>query len=854
MKKNKLLNLILRGSGGVSYEERDHESSQTPPEPVRQSSRQSNRNKKNKSRPPPVVVSQLRQPVERSTSWKFTNDQPVDSYTTINSSPSILDAIRDEQEKLDDDSTCGTLIEKSQSWSGDKLLQDLADESAISKNKTTGSLPKFDKRNQSIFIQETFKQRGLNGRKSHEGSTRGSEFGDESNQSSIYDHLHYPSFNDQDSQGTIENYALTCLDSGDNTSTQGSYNKLHGSRLSVLSANQRSSRKPSPRRSPQSNNSFCADETNYESRQIENYFGVPTISVSSSAPLTTFNNGVVATHISSAFDSPRISPAHTPLIPSLGTRSPRCRSPSARSPTIQSPTTELVRPSSRTSSHSPSRHSSRMSSRRSSRSPVRNGRPQSSERWYDREHSTFMPPNDRNISINHNKMRQPSREATRNVWNAQPPWQQSQNHDLPANDRMVLSKSISWQQHALRGHHEGFSSFMGRPHTIITRQDNVPNPVFSKSKSWQQHDRDPIIDPIQRQYNIHDRRAPRSPRHNVVSKEFSFPSQPIQNNARMIFHDERQSSFPVKHLLPGSKGLDYRDYDALETQKTIRAREQQRLEQKRQEQLRKEQIQREQYIQEKLRNEKQKYDGDYYNQYNQNQYLGDHHPPISKEPSLSKHLVQCNYNQNQLNRQRSGSQKSNKSSNFDDQVYHPPKEFMNQQNNRQVENSMVDSRQERTNFRKNESHYAPPMKSASLMSSEELLNTLKRQLALSSPPKTSRSKSVEAGRAAVEMGDHTMNRGSIAAMGSSIPTGLLSPALQALVAEKRARLKRSNFVFSGTGTTRASQPPLREASQPPSLLPNWKISASPSTRCTVEFFSFFNHEWPHFFLNVFLYT
>lgn len=100
-----------------------------------------------------------------------------------------------------------------------------------------------------------------------------------------------------------------------------------------------------------------------------------------------------------------------------------------------------------------------------------------------------------------------------------------------------------------------------------------------------------------------------------------------------------------------------------------------------------------------------------------------------------------------------------------------------------------------------------PVKASSLMTSQELLQTLKRQLALSSPTRTSRSKSLEAGRAAAAMSSQS-SREEMAAMAKEITTGReltneglerLSPALMALVAEKRARLKRSTGAFSGSG-------------------------------------------------------
>ncbi|XP_063844799.1 disks large homolog 5-like isoform X5 [Scylla paramamosain] len=110
-------------------------------------------------------------------------------------------------------------------------------------------------------------------------------------------------------------------------------------------------------------------------------------------------------------------------------------------------------------------------------------------------------------------------------------------------------------------------------------------------------------------------------------------------------------------------------------------------------------------------------------------------------------------------------------------------------------------------------HHAGPVKSSSLMTSQELLNTLKRQLALSSPTRTTRSKSLEAGRAAAAAG---IDIGPEETGGESGPEqGLdtLSPALLALVAEKRARLKRCTGAFSGSGGGRVAV--LRQVTAPP---------------------------------------
>ncbi|XP_042204892.1 disks large homolog 5-like isoform X3 [Homarus americanus] len=114
----------------------------------------------------------------------------------------------------------------------------------------------------------------------------------------------------------------------------------------------------------------------------------------------------------------------------------------------------------------------------------------------------------------------------------------------------------------------------------------------------------------------------------------------------------------------------------------------------------------------------------------------------------------------------------------------------------------------------NHSSRPGPVKSSSLMTSQELLNTLKRQLALSSPTRTTRSKSMEAGRAAAAL---SAESGRDEAGGREVTdegiTDRLSPALLALVAEKRERLKRSTGAFSGSGGGRVAV--LRQVTAPP---------------------------------------
>ncbi|XP_069186254.1 disks large homolog 5 isoform X4 [Procambarus clarkii] len=114
----------------------------------------------------------------------------------------------------------------------------------------------------------------------------------------------------------------------------------------------------------------------------------------------------------------------------------------------------------------------------------------------------------------------------------------------------------------------------------------------------------------------------------------------------------------------------------------------------------------------------------------------------------------------------------------------------------------------------NHNSHAGPVKSSSLMTSQELLNTLKRQLALSSPTRTTRSKSLEAGRAAAALGgEGGRDDGGGREVSDEGLADSLSPALLALVAEKRARLKRSTGAFSGSGGGRVAV--LRQVTAPP---------------------------------------
>lgn len=890
MKKSKLLNLILRGGGGGGTNNNSEDSNaikggsdpgfldQLPPEPgvlVRQTPRQSPR-RKNRDRPPPAVVPQLRQPVERSTSWKYTNDQSPETFT-VNSSPSILDAIRTEQEKLSASEPQAVLIEKSQSWSGDRPLESATDSGSsrggTNNNSRAGSASRASSRTGTLTAgRSSIRDRSIVTGGSRTGSRVGSDHGGDSTPSSIYDHDHYTTYTDADGYENVELSSPQRNDSGDNSSSHGSGSRLHGSRLSVKGSTRRS-RRPSPRRSPLAGEINTIIDLNGVSRAGSVHGTVPSISLSTSSPLPIRPSQRASPQRSpsrSQQRSPHRSPNRTPSNRSPASHSPNRRSPS-RSPTRHSPIIEIPRPSSRSSSHSPSRASSRMGSRRSSRSPNRSSRPTSSERWHERDdRGSPLNANNRSMSCEGEQQQQHLRgNLPRPLWKTRS-WQQPRNQEIPVHqDRTALSKSISWQQQNVRPPNEVRRNPVSRSHSIITRQEALPAQlhVFTKSRSWQQsHEPEPVPEPLSRTYTVHERRAPRrsssrlappQSRGSSVSPARSpMTAQTPQGNTRsgMYYPDERQS-YPPQHISQLNQSsyaspvinttngpsdyVELRDYEILERQQSIRAAEQYRLEQQRQEHIRQEQ-----YIREKLRTEKQKYQNDHH-RYTQDQYVRRQlNAPFSQQLSFSHAYSQPNYSQTGgiqsqilLQRQRSGSQRNKTQSNIEEKVYHPPREFMNQNTLHDEYASLRDvlpknvhrEREPDHHDNHHDHHHAPPIKSASLMSSVELLNTLKRQLALSSPSKTGRSKSVEAGRAAAEMAsndsinDEHTELSSIT-IGSSLPTGRLSPALQALVAEKRARLKRSTVAFSGSGGRMRF-----------GIL---RTIASPATRCTVDLLSF----------------
>ncbi|XP_068228466.1 disks large homolog 5 isoform X3 [Palaemon carinicauda] len=481
MKKSKLFSRLLRGSSGGSTK---GPSGGGPPElgeagvapnPVVAARSSSGRRRETVSVSAPTSTTTARDPslfhqqggqappragVERSSSWKYTHDHTPDSFS-INSSPSILDGRSGTGSHRGADE--GQTIEKSQSWSGDRLL-DCATDSGSSRGGTNnssraGSGSRAGSRTGTS--SRSSRERGVMGGPpslpassragsragSATASRAGSDRGD-STPSSVYDH---PIDNSRGvSQTDADGYENVELpspqrDSGDSSSDQGSGHQ-HGSRLSVKSSGRRS-RRPSPRRQG------ILTKSQQESTESRGTRGsvrgtVPSISLSTSSPVPPPKAAVSRSPSRKSRRSPSRSPNRPP------SRSPS-RSDSRR------------RDSQNASSRSPSRAPSRSPSRGPSGSPVR-ALSRSPSRLQSRASSAIDPwtrmpgvqepaqiqingeahlgAGTRSMSYEEGRMcvRSPGPPP---LWKARS-WQQySINNSTPQSERArQLAKSRSWQQ------------------------------------------------------------------------------------------------------------------------------------------------------------------------------------------------------------------------------------------------------------------------------------------------------------------------------------------------------------------------------------------------------------------------
>ncbi|XP_066956131.1 disks large homolog 5 isoform X2 [Macrobrachium rosenbergii] len=935
MKKSKLFSRLLRGSSGGSTK---GPSGGGPPElgeagvapnPVVAARSSSGRRRETVSVSAPTSTTTARDPslfhqqsgqappragVERSSSWKYTHDHTPDSFS-INSSPSILDGRSGTGSHRGADE--GQTIEKSQSWSGDRLL-DCATDSGSSRGGTNnssraGSGSRAGSRTGTS--SRSSRERGVMGGPpslpassragsragSATASRAGSDRGD-STPSSVYDH---PVDNSRGvSQTDADGYENVELpspqrdrDSGDSSSDQGSSHQ-HGSRLSVKSSGRRS-RRPSPRRQG------ILTKSQQESTESRGTRGsvrgtVPSISLSTSSPVPPPKASVSRSPSRKSRRSPSRSPNRPP------SRSPS-RSDSRR------------RDSQKTSSRSPSRAPSRSPSRGPGGSPVR-ALSRSPSRLQSRASSgidpwTRMPgvqepaqiqingeahlgAGTRSMSYEEGRMgaRSPGPPP---LWKARS-WQQySINNSTPQSERArQLAKSRSWQQQhgSSIGPGQSVDIVLNRSRQHhITRQEALqptPTAAMGKSRSWQQsHEAEPLPGPLPRTYTVSEKRgrrssvrlAPPSPtRPSPPSYSHSPARSPLAalppqshpsvtthasiHDSRHIHHPPMRSQASIggygappsaSHTPHLTDYVELRNYEAMERQQQqqqeyvdlrqyradqvrpprdphwrerfyppaafthLKQLQQQQLQQQLQHQQFQQQLQQQAIRlkqQRQLQHQKSMMQqGGYDSQYGSPQRMDGEYASLQevRDGMVRSDSVRETIIQNGAIREgilRNGSVRNGvvREGSMRDT-------FVREGSVRGDSSTVRYRPPPLSKPSQSGSSHGKPVKSSSLMTSQELLNTLKRQLALSSPTHTSRSKSLEAGRAAMAVLGTEGEReeeGKRAVVGEEGgEAGRLSPALMALVAEKRARLKRSTGAFTGSGGGRV--PVLRQFTAPP---------------------------------------
>ncbi|KAK4287195.1 hypothetical protein Pmani_035501 [Petrolisthes manimaculis] len=923
MKKSKLLSRLLRGGSGGSTKQPAPSGPElgeagVAPNPVVAAHSTSGRRREtvavstpSKSGTSPRALYQQQQQaaqqqkagVERSSSWKYTHDHTPDSFS-INSSPSILDGRGGVglQERAEETHT----IEKSQSWSGDRLL-DCATDSGSSRGGTTsraGSGSRAGSRTGTS--SRSSRDRAATGAASlpassragsrtdsRTGSRAGSDRGD-STPSSVYEHAvdHSPRATSQTDADGYENVDLPSpqrdRDSG-SSSEQGSSSRQLGSRLSVKSGGRRS-RRPSPRRHGILSKTVQSQESTESrgSRGSSVRGNVPSISLSTSSPVPPPKTSVNRSPSRKSRRSPSKSPSR-----------PQSRPPS-RSPSRSDSSRKR---DSRRSSRSPKRGPDGSPGRTPSRSPVRVGSrssPGDRDPWtrmiplqdtgsarYNGDAHHHLPSSHRSMSCE-----EPPGPGTRSP---QPPllkarsWQQysiGHGQSTPQSERArQLAKSRSWQQQQTM---PAQSVDAGRSrHHHITRQEAVQaHPAaMGKSRSWQQsHDADPLPGPLPRTYTVSERRgrrssvrlAPPSPtRPSPPSYSHSPARSPLaalppqshpSSNTHTSIHDKihlpnrppplRTQASMGSYGTPGTgtphltEYVELRNYEAMERQQQ-QQQEYVDLRQYRAEQLRpttrdpvwreryyipatfaqmkqlqqQQQLQQQHLQQQQLQQQQLQYQKQQYQQQAQQQFMRQKQRTLQHQKSI---VVQPGYDSQYGSPARMDGEYASLQEIRDAAVRNG-----SVRDARYREGSIRDARMREGSVRdgaprqrlstaaaqakQQQGQHQGPVKSSSLMTSQELLNTLKRQLALSSPTRTTRSKSLEAGRAAAaaaaESGREELGGVHAREVTEEVLAETLSPALMALVAEKRARLKRSAGAFSGSGGGRVAV--LRQVTAPP---------------------------------------
>ena len=787
MKKNKLLNLLLRsGSSNKSVNNHEEEILTSSIGLSRCSTRRNSQD----------VYQQ--KAVERSSSWKYTPDLTTESYS-MNSSPSLLEA---GENQISEDNEPLTVLEKSHSWSGDRILDSTTDSGSslgiinnISFNSGTHSSntihPNILPANNSIsktgtsnraLISNLSSQEQTSGKKM--SSRGGSDYGD-STPSSVYDQERYTSYTDADGYENVElpSPPKECCDS-----SSGQENvSFHSGRL-IVKSNSRQSRKPSPRRCYQSkdqNIEGVSEHEFYINVKHDSIRGkVPSINLCSSTPAPSRSVSRRTSNDSSI--SPKTIKSRTPSI-----------SPSRRL----------------------SKSSSRTAIRASSRSPQRSNE-ERLKHEINNEIDNVNFPKDQFVD-NSNKGSQTP------IWKTQS-WQ-DYNNVKNQHSKQYL-KSRSWhQQQTLSIAPE----IKREKPQHITRQEAVQYSSFGKSRSWQQsHEKEPVHEQLSRSYTVSERR--RSSRSSVCINPSSTVNRShkstdshhhnTDNRQHPIFQDARvqyQTSF-VQHqqklqqqlhqqqqigrnkvhgYISVGSGFPYNASDYVDLRNYENSDQHNLIDEKRcnfpdpkyQFQNRSSHGQRIR----NFRNQNELSSSSRASQDNQSYHTSQEQYIRSRVHELPAYQQQQLQQIQKLNRRH-----SNRKSDKERIIYLSSQGTPVMENDYAIFDNKTSHITSYDNSRSDlvKSRYIGdhiPVKASSLMSSVELLSTLKRQLALSSPPSSGRSKSLEAGRAA---GSLSVHQSDSIKEGDVIPQQRLSPALQALVAEKRARLKRSAGIYSGSCT------------------------------------------------------
>lgn len=914
--------------------------------------------------------------------WRFSQEPNSELYA-ISSSPSILDG----RGLTQAEDAALTQMEKSQSWSGDRILDTDSGSSqggTLSSSKG-GSGSRSGTGGSGRSRERSFgPSRGGSRGGSRSGSRMGSDHGD-STPSSIYDQeIRYTTYTDADGYENVELPSPIRGVPVPVATTEVGHTPI--SRLSVKGSTRRS-RRPSPRRSQVKGS---GGESNEDVSGLHPHRGsvkgsVPTISLSASSPLPLRGARSPSTESNQ----------------SIG-RGKRAVSRSPSRPMSRSPSQQFQQQQFQQSNRPPSRTSSRHSSRHSSRSPTGHaqypagGGPRSlsyeeSVSVQQRQEPPAVPPplwktrswqqygtdsvtpqieRARLLARSRWQMQQQQKQLQQQQFQ-----QQQQQQRQQQQQQQQLQLQLQLQQRQMQQSQQQLVNRVGQAMEDSEREKSyhyqrtgaTHAPAVSKSRSWQQQSQesDPAHEALTRTYTGHERRQRRygtssarllpspsqglqpplgpSPSRSPVTSIIP-PPHPSQVNQSIVVSDsppqyQWQRQFQQQMLQEQEKQKQLQQ-QKLQIQYQQKKQQQQRQQQQQQQQLQQQQHQQLQQQQQQTPQspiwEPQKpyhFQNANQRQAQQTQRPVIWHPQMNRggkgsstplnssgqtTPQYPSEYVELREYKAADRQQRFQERRSQSSSlkikqprpesyqgshdqfirsQFPQQVPLPQSQF------RAAAQKIMSSkfatpprddeyasiadyvRDVRSGVGLPSSFYeqrlasprARPTKTSSLMSSVELLHTLKRQLAISSPTYDGRSKSLEAGKAAAALGFDSLDsldepRQPLTSVLTTVETTSLTqqqeknqqqnrsppshqqqqldsqqmllqsqqkkptaaditPDFRALVAEKRARLKRSTGVFTGSGRPKECR---RQATAPP-------------TRCTSRTLFQFTLSFPIYF-------